>query len=288
MKVIEVPQLPTEDLPDAEALIKEARHRQRRRWLLVISAVVVVLGAAIAVVNGLSGSGRSRSNTAPPLLTPASILARAKSGTEGTFSAVYRLSGASSPVANNATVTIAQRAPAGTVPSPSRGIGEWSYRLTYKDGSSLEFVVRGGLLYDCTRLRAGKWQCTGPGRFEGFHCTYGCIDVSNGYMFATMLYLPSGAFNLLGLTVENHDSLHPRSEPSRFGPLTCVNVVSDQTLCLLRNGRLYSLSGIAAMEFAWTTERLLSEQSNAPMADFTLFGIPKEPYVLPQPGFAKP
>jgi hypothetical protein len=286
MKVIEAPEVQT--ATGAEALIREARQRQHRRWLLVISAVVVILGAAVAVVNGISGSGRTRSRTAPPLLTPASILALEKAGTEGTFSAVYRLSGAASPMANNATVTIAQRAPAGTAPSPSRGIGEWSYRLTYRDGSSLEFVVRGGLLYDCTRLRAGKWQCTGPGRFEGFHCTYGCVDVSNGYMFATMLYLPSVAFNLLGLTVESHDSLHPRLESSQFGPLTCVNVVSEQTLCLLSNGKLYSLSGIAAMEFAWTTERLLSEQPTAPMADFTLSGLPNEPYTLPQPGFAKP
>jgi hypothetical protein len=285
MKVIEAPEVQT--ATGAEALIKEARQRQHRRWLLVISAVVVVLGAAVAVVNGISGSGRTRSHTAPSLLTPASILARAKLGTEGTFSAVYRLSGAASPIANNATVTIAQRASAGTVPSPSRGIGEWSYRLTYRDGSSIEFVVRGGLLEDCTRLRAGKWQCTGPGRFQGFHCTYGCIDVSNGYMFATMLYLPSVAFNLLGLTVEARDSLHPRSKDSRFGPLTCVRVVSDQTLCLLHNGRLYTITGmVREMEFAWTTARLLSEQSTAPLADFTLSGTPKEPYILPLPGLS--
>lgn len=284
MRVIDQPRQAEASVPDAEALIKEARQRQHRRWLLVISGVVILFAAAVVVVHAISGTGRTRPRTAPPLLTPASILTRAKLGTEGTFSAVYQLSGAASPVADDATVVIAQRAPAGTVPSPSQGIGDWSYRLTYKDGSGIEFVVRGGLLYDCTRLRAGRWQCTGPGRFQGFHCTYGCVDVSNGYMFATMLYLPSGAFNLLGLTVENHDALHPRSEPSKFGPLTCVSVVSNQTLCLLRNGRLYSLSGIAAMEFAWTTERLVSEQSNAPMADFTLSGVPKEPFILPLPG----
>ncbi len=282
MKVIEAPEV--QAATGAEALIREARRRQHRRWLLAISAVVVMLGAAVAVVNGMSGSGRTRSRTAPPLLTPASILARVRAGTEGTFSAVYRLSGAASPIANNATVTIAQRAPADTVPSPSRGIGEWSYRLTYRDGSSIEFVVRGGLLEDCTRLRAGKWQCTGPGRFQGFHCTYGCIDVSNGYIFATMPYLPSVAFNLLALTVEAHDSLHPRSKDSRFGPLTCVNVVSNQTLCLVSSGKIYSLSRMHLTEFPWTTARLLSEQSTVSLADFTLSGAPKEPYVLPLPG----
>jgi hypothetical protein len=106
-------------------------------------------------------------------------------------------------------------------------------------------------------------------------------------MFATMLYLPSVAFNLLGLTVEARDSLHPRSKDSRFGPLTCVRVVSDQTLCLLHNGRLYTITGmVREMEFTWTTARLLSEQSTAPLADFTLSGTPKEPYILPLPGLS--
>jgi len=220
-----------------------------------------------------------------PVVTPAAILARAKLGTEGTFSAVYQLSGVQSPLlADNATLTIAQRAPAGAVPSPGRGIGMWSYRLTYTDGSSIEFVVRRGFLDDCSRVRASKWQCTGPARFEGFGCTYGCIDYSNGYMYATAPYLPSTAFNLLGLAVESHDSLHARLERSQYGPLTCVGVVSDETLCLLGNGQVDSLSGPASsatVGFPWTKARLLNEQPTAPMADFTLSGVPKEPYVLP-------
>lgn len=161
----------------------------------------------------------------------------------------------------------------------------WSYRLTYTDGSGVEFVVRRGLLEDCTRVRAGKWQCTGPGRFEGFHCTYGCIDYSIGYMLATMPYLPNRAFNLLGLAVENLDSLHSRSERSRFGPLTCVDVDSDETLCLLSNGLVDSLTGPGPGDigFPWTKARLVSEQSTAPMADFDLSGVPKEPYILLMP-----
>lgn len=220
-------------------------------------------------------------------MTKTAVLAEAKLGAEGTFSAVYRLSGAGAPLlADNATLTIAQRAPAGSTPSPGRGIGMWSYRLRYSDGSGVEFVVRGGVSDDCTRMRAAKWQCTGPARFEGFHCTYGCIDYSIGYLAATAPYLPSSALNSLDLAVEHHDSFHPRSERSRFGPLTCVDGVSGATLCLLRNGLLDSLSGPASgaiIGYPWTNVRLLSEQPAAPMADFTLAGVPKEPYILPLP-----
>lgn len=49
MKVSEVPRQATTDLPAAEALIKEARQRQRRRWLLVIIAILVIVGVCTAV-----------------------------------------------------------------------------------------------------------------------------------------------------------------------------------------------------------------------------------------------
>jgi hypothetical protein len=268
---------------DDSVLVASGVMRNLKHPIAVfVVAVLVVVGIGVGV---LARTGIP-SHAARTLQTPASILARAKLGTEGTFSTVYQLSGAKAPLlADNATLTIAQRAPAGTAPSPGRGIGMWSYRLTYTDGSGVEFVVRRGLLEDCTRVRAGKWQCTGPGRFEGFHCTYGCIDYSIGYMLATMPYLPNRAFNLLGLAVENLDSLHSRSERSRFGPLTCVDVDSDETLCLLSNGLVDSLTGPGPGDigFPWTKARLVSEQSTAPMADFDLSGVPKEPYILLMP-----
>jgi hypothetical protein len=41
---------PATDVPDAEALIKEARQRQRRRWVsVVVAAVVVALAGGIAI-----------------------------------------------------------------------------------------------------------------------------------------------------------------------------------------------------------------------------------------------
>jgi hypothetical protein len=149
--VTEEPSQTKPDLADADALIKEARQRQRRRWVIVIAIVLVMAGAAVAAVNGLSGSGSARSHPARQPMTPASFLARAKSGIEGTFSAVYQLSGqlgsSLSSAKADATVTIAQRAPAGTVPSPSRGLDEWSYRLVSAN-TDVEWVVRGSSFED--------------------------------------------------------------------------------------------------------------------------------------------
>ncbi len=55
MRVIEEPRQVTTDLPDAEALIREARQRQRRRWLTVIAVILaVVMAVGIAIGGGVS------------------------------------------------------------------------------------------------------------------------------------------------------------------------------------------------------------------------------------------
>ena len=50
MKVIAEPRQVTTELPDAEALIKEARSHQRKRWLIVMVVVLAIaLGIALTV-----------------------------------------------------------------------------------------------------------------------------------------------------------------------------------------------------------------------------------------------
>jgi hypothetical protein len=91
------------------------------------------------------------------------------------------------------------------------------------------------------------------------------------------------------LTVEGSQSrgaLTIRTEPSSFGPLTCL-VVKDpaETYCLTRGGHFASFFTSTGMSgTAWTEARLVSEQSTAPAKDFTLSGVPKGPFELPPPG----
>jgi hypothetical protein len=241
-------------------------------------AVLVVIGIGVGVL-ALSGA---RLQPAATLQTPASVLALAKLGTEGTFSAVYQLSGGPSNTKNEiATVTVAQRSPAGTSPSFTRGLGEWSYRLTTANSLVVEWVVRGSSLEDCMRWRSsGLLRCTGPASYEE---AYG----SNGYIIATTPFLPETAFDSISYAVQGmppHHRLAVRTEQSSLGPLTCVTVSNGQdTWCLMRDGRLASFTGVGYIAFLWSRYRLVSEQATAPASDFTLPGVPKEPYILPMP-----
>ena len=219
--------------------------------------------------------------TALPLETPASFLARARSGLEGTFSAVYQFSGPTARTNNPATVTVAQEAPVGTSAWPGGKPGEWSYRLTNPYGWAVEWVVRGSTVEDCYRLHASKWRCS-AGNYPG--------DAgSNGYTIATEPYLPGTAYTFLSLTVDGRQppaALAIRTEPSSFGPLSCL-VVKDpaETYCLTRAGHFanfFTSTGLSGT--AWTEARLVSEQSTAPAKDFTLSGVPKGPFELPPPG----
>jgi photosystem II stability/assembly factor-like uncharacterized protein len=219
--------------------------------------------------------------TAPPPETPASFLSRSKSGLERSFSAVYQFGGPTARTNNPATFTLAQQAPLGTSAWPGGKPGEWSYRLTNPYGWSMEWVVRGGTVEDCYRLHASKWHCS-SGNYPG--------DAgSNGYTIATEPYLPGTAYTFLSLTVEGSQSrgaLTIRTEPSSFGPLTCL-VVKDpaETYCLTRGGHFASFFTSTGMSgTAWTEARLVSEQSTAPAKDFTLSGVPKGPFELPPPG----
>ena len=219
--------------------------------------------------------------TAPRPETPTTFLARARSGLEGTFSAVYQFSGPTARTNNPATVTVAQQAPVGTSAWPGDKPGEWSYRLTNPHGLAVEWVVRGSTVEDCYRLHASKWHCS-AGNYPG--------DAgSNGYTIATEPYLPGTAYTFLSFTIDggqSHGALAIRTETSSFGPLTCLAVKDPaESYCLTRAGRFASFFTSAGLSgTAWTEARLVSEQSTAPARDFTLSGVPKGPFELPPPG----
>jgi hypothetical protein len=245
---------------------------------MFMTTVLVVIGLGVGVL-ALSGAGL---RPVPTLETPASVLALAKLGTEGTFSAVYKLSGGPPGTTNGeAVLTIAQRAPEGTSPSLSPGRGEWTYRLKTSDGLIVEWLMQGSTLEDCMSFRSSRsLQCTGPAPFGE---AYG----GNGYMIATVPFLPETAFDSIDYafgSMPPHHRLSVRTLQSGFGLLTCVTVNSGQdTWCLKRDGHLATFSGVGYVAFLWSKYQLVSEQATAPATDFTLSGVPKEPFILPMP-----
>lgn len=233
---------------------------------------------------GLAGSGITPLrifDSLRPAETPASFLARAQAGLEGDYSAVYQFSGPTSSTENEATVTVAQRAPAGRSAWPGGRPGEWSYRLKGSHGFTIEWLVRGSTVENCWRWRNSRWRCT-KGDYPG--------DAGgNGYTIATEPFLPGTAYSFLSAIIDgasSHGALVIRAEQSRFGSLTCL-VVKDpaETYCLTSGDHFASLFISSAMVgTAWTSVRLVSEQLTAPAADFILSGVPTGPFELPPPG----
>ena len=95
MKVIEAPEVRRST--NAEALIKEARQHQRRRWVIVMTFVIAsALGIGLAVSTSGGGTGNkptAKPTASPPPLSPAGILRLANKGLSGNFEATYKLSG---------------------------------------------------------------------------------------------------------------------------------------------------------------------------------------------------
>ncbi len=252
--------------------------------ILVLRVNVPGRDKPVFVSIGLAGNGMVAQTILSSLrpasastFTPASFLVRAKAGIDGTFSAVYKLSAPSSSTANDATVTVAQRAAAGSTSWPGGKPGEWSYRLSYADGSTVEWLVRGDLLVNCWRVRTSKWRCS-AGHYNG---DAGSI----GYTIATIPYLPGTAFMSLSIALQAmppHASLAVRSEQSSVGPLTCVRD-GDGTWCLMRDGHLATWTGLGFTGYSWTNAQLVSEQPTAPATDFVLSGVPRGPWLLPVP-----
>jgi hypothetical protein len=57
--------LPGDNAPSAEALIKEARQRQRRRWLSVILAALLVIVAGVVLATHLVSAGKKSTTLTP-------------------------------------------------------------------------------------------------------------------------------------------------------------------------------------------------------------------------------
>ena len=237
---------------------------------MFVVAVLVVIGIGVGVLAGTT----TPSHLARPVVAPALFSSLARSGIEGTFSAVYKLSAPTSSAESDATVTVAQRATSGTTAWPGGKPGEWSYRLTYGDGLSVEWLVRGNRVESCWRVRKSKWRCS-AGNYSG--------DVGIGYTIATIPYLPGMAFMSLSIALEAmapHTPPAVRSEPSSFGRLACVHD-PDGTWCLMQDGHLANWTGPGFVGYPWTTARLVSEQPSAPASDFILSRVPRGPWLLP-------
>ena len=286
MKVIEEPRQATTDVPDAEALIKEARSHQRKRWLIVMVVVLAIaLGIGLAVNASSSGTG-SKPTTKPtasrPPLSPTGILRLDEKGMSGNFEATYKLSGNLAMFAQEWTVVVAHRGP--NVMTKIWTLGEWSYLL--KAGAhELQWIEHANRYEACWRQGGSKkWSC-GKGT---------ALNASGDFLLFILPYVPDGVAGGVETAVTRsypmghgeHQRLTVATKPSaKFGKLDCLTTttwftskrtgtartdISAVTWCLTAQGLPASeyRRGNPQVVPPWLNLTLVSARRGAPKSDF--------------------
>ncbi|MGA2806176.1 MAG: hypothetical protein ABSF89_17625 [Acidimicrobiales bacterium] len=293
MILIEQPQQATSDLPDAEALIKEARSHQRKRWLTVLTVVLAfALGIGLAV--SASSGGRGNKPTAKPTastspLSPGGILRLANKGLSGDFEATYKLSGKLALFPGPIwTVVVAHKGPSVVKSVWMLGSGEWSFLLRAGNGYELQWIEHANRYEACWLQAGAEWRC---GK--------GTVYASNGFALFTMPYVPAtvdgdiraSAMDSYPMGHGEHQRLTVASKSSaKFGKLDCLTTttwftskrtgtartdISAVTWCLTARGLSASeyQRGNPPLASPWADLTLVSTRPVAPQADFQ----PKSP-----------
>jgi hypothetical protein len=279
VKVIEELRQATTDVPDAEALIKEARRRQQKRWLTVIFAIALGIALAVSASSGGTGSKPTTKPTAsPPPLSPTGILRLDEKGMSGNFEATYKLSGNLAMFAQEWTVVVAHRGP--NVVSKIWTLGEWSYLL--KAGAhELQWIEHANRYEACWRQGGSKkWSCgkgTAPTDLL-FLLPYVPDGVAGGIETAVTRSYPMGH--------DEHQRLTVATKPSaKFGKLDCLTNttwftskrtgtartdISAVTWCLTARGLPASehQRGNPQVVPPWLNLTLVSARRGAPKSDF--------------------
>ena len=286
MKVIEEPRQAMTDVPDAEALIKEARSHQRKRWLTVTTVVfAIALGITLAVSASSGGTG-SKPTTKPtpslPPLSPTGILRLDEKGMSGNFEATYKLAGNLAMFAQEWTVVVAHRGP--NVMTKIWTLGEWSYLL--KAGAhELQWIEHANRYEACWRQGGSKkWSC-GKGT---------ALNASGDFLLFILPYVPDGVAGGIETAVtrsypmghDEHQRLTVATKPSaKFGKLDCLTNttwftskrtgtartdISAVTWCLTARGLPASehQRGNPQVVPPWLNLTLVSARRGAPKSDF--------------------
>ena len=167
MKVIETSAATEDQVPDAEALIREARQHQRRRWFLVGLAIAILAVTSGALVSTVGGSGTKSPSSAQSFRRASphevaqfeAIEAKAE---HQTYAATYRYLGKLSRGSDEFARTFfyaQQPNEAGMYPFEA---SQFLFR-TNRGNKNMEFVQTKREDYGCLQMsRGASWRCEGP------------------------------------------------------------------------------------------------------------------------------
>jgi hypothetical protein len=268
---------PPVEVTDEDAVIKEARRRQRHRqaWIgsgLALIVVAVLLGFSLA---DHGSSPPPRPTTDPGSLSAQQFIQLAEQGATRTFAGVYQVTGAHVGV-----IEVDQKQHPQAF---SPGSGTWSFVYRANQGISSQWIQKGSSSYDCWQ-RAGDttWACSGPGSYQQ----------ANGFILATEPFIPSGVAGQLNQLQEARGhkgwvkSLSIfKSDSKQFGVLNCIKVKavtlsSPATICIDHNGTMVSETNWPGGYFSNVS--LEHHGTSIPSTAFTPLSTPR-PGLMPTP-----
>ena len=259
----------------AEAVIKEARGRQRRRRMQItgVSGLLVV-GALLGFVVADQGSSPpSRPTQSSGPLSVPRFIELGEGGTNGRFAASYDVAGAHS----GAIEVVQKQAPLALNP----GSGTWSFVYRADQGFSSQWIQKGASSYDCWQATSDTtWSCTGPGTYRQV----------NGFILATTPFIPMGVAGQLSLL---HEALRHKgwvkslsvfmSHSKEFGALNCLKVMAlslgaPATICIDHSGTMVREKNWPGGYFSNVT--LVRYATKLPSDAFTPLSVLRSGFVL--------
>jgi len=233
----------------------------------------------------------SSSAVAQPSSAVEAYLRLVEKGTEGSFSASYRVVSDGSPFGDGGgLVEVAQRSAPDRTPWPEGGgqssVGKWSYRLTFDSGWDYQWIETGDEAADCWKSpNHPAWVCRGPG----------LIEPSNGFFIAVSPFLPGDMLQNIKAVADggisdraNHLTIFTEPGKPELGPLTCLrDQAGDQTgtWCLTKSGFFADFIGSGNIDsITLSPVTLLTHASTAMPVDFQPAGRLRSGFELPGEG----
>lgn len=261
----------------AEALIREAKQRERRRrgvWVGVVVVAAIGLSVGIAVT-------QSSTPTVQRVSTTAAFVRLANHGLEGDYEAAYRLTGELSPFPGPEwTVVVAHRGPSSSTDWMLDG-GTWSFFLHAGHGFALQWIEHGDRYEQCWRWHAkSAWTCGSGTTVAGD---------KGRFLFRTVPFVPGTVAHDVGCaTLPGCDVVFmgpPRvalmaGRSAKFGKLTCMTDSTrggppfSVTWCLTSRGLPATENTTGSGTFTWRHLALISTHNFAPGKDFRLISKP--------------
>jgi hypothetical protein len=186
---------------DTQVLIKEARQRRRRRWLMGMAALCVLAAAAFAGVRLTSPADHAGGSKRPPVRVPrprpiprfsaadAGFVRVADNGVRASFTATYLVTGGEMGLpffqvpggdGSRWLVTITNQG--GSV-SPYVNLSTWSFVVqSTRGGPEMQWINRPCSSGGCRPGGSATYvQCLRPDAASAWSCVSGTFYVSNGF-----------------------------------------------------------------------------------------------------------